>query len=88
MIDWHNHHYLEEAKVEEAEVEYVRWLSQRGDNFTSLLFILIGKSDPQNIQKLAQVYPNEVYVVARRMEHPILKRFTVLPGSKEPRGNY
>lgn len=83
MIDWKGHHYLEELKVKAERVEYNRWLSQRGDHFTGQLYALIWKADPMNKQRLAQVFPLEVFVVAEHQEDPILRRFTVVPAPQD-----
>ena len=66
---------LDPEKIKEAQIEFDRWWTQRGDNFTSQLFALIVKADPINEQKIAAGFPHEVYVVAKYLEKPILRRF-------------
>jgi len=55
----------EKIKYKEIEKELFFWYYTNNSNYTSLLFNLIGKADPTNLNKLKSVYPLHVEIFER-----------------------
>ena len=68
---------LSNERLAELDREYIRWFeSDRSEsNFTALLFALIIKADIMNAARLAASFPEEVYIVAKYQEKPVLRRY-------------